>query len=147
MNYQKYIDQAVELAVQNVEEGGKPFGAVIVKNGSVLVTGVNEVVQCGDITTHAEIQAIREATTAGKKLEGATLYASGHPCPMCLSAIYLAGIDEVYYASGLEEAEKVGLGVEHIYDELKEDWDAQSIPLKQLSASSEKDPMEMWKEQ
>ncbi len=146
MDHQKYIDKAVNLAAENVEKGGKPFGAVIVNSGNIITTGVNEVVQCRDITTHAEIQAIRKASSAGKMLEGSTLYASGHPCPMCLSAIYLAGIKKVYYASGLDDAEEAGLGVSHVYNELKKDWDAQSILLKQLKSSSEKDPMKMWQE-
>lgn len=148
MNYQKYIDQAVKLAVDNVEGGGKPFGAVIVSNDEVISTGVNEVLQSGDITTHAELQAIREAGLSGKQesLLGATLYASGHPCPMCLSAIYLAGIKEVYYASTLDDAQDAGLGVSHIYQELKEDWDGQSIPLHQISSNHSKEPLELWKE-
>lgn len=148
MDHQKYIDQAVELAADNVKGGGKPFGAVIVSNDEVVSTGVNEVLQSGDITTHAEIQAIREAGLSGKQgaLAGATLYASGHPCPMCLSAIYLAGLKEVYYTSTLDDAKEAGLGVSHIYQELKEDWGNQSIPLHQISSNHQKEPLELWKD-
>ncbi|HET6528564.1 MAG TPA: nucleoside deaminase [Balneolaceae bacterium] len=148
MNHQKYIDQAVKLASENVASGGKPFGAVIVKDHTVISTGVNEVLKSGDLTTHAEIQAIRKASKSqGEKvLSGAVLYASGHPCPMCLSAIYLAGIKEVYFASTLDEAKEAGLDVSHIYRELKENWEMQSIPLHQLSSTLKLEPLELWKE-
>lgn len=148
MNHQKYIDRAVELAVNNVKNGGKPFGAVIVRDGKVIATGANEVVASGDLTTHAEIQAIREASQrlGEKALAGTTLYASGHPCPMCLSAIYLAGINEVYYASTLDEAEQVGLGVSHIYNDLKKDPADQSVPLRQLNSDHPNNPLQLWVE-
>ncbi|MDR8389984.1 nucleoside deaminase [Aliifodinibius sp. S!AR15-10] len=146
MNHQNYIDQAVKLAYENAEQGGKPFGAVIVKEGIIVATGINKATQSGDLTSHAEIEAIREAGLAGKAdmLDGATLYASGHPCPMCLSAIYLANIQEVYYTGTLEEAEEVGLGVSHIYEELKKDTDKQSIPIRKLASTLDVDPMERW---
>src|SRR5699024_10506101 len=123
MDHQQYLDRAVKLALDNVEGGGKPFGAVIVKGNDVIATGVNEVLRNGDLTSHAEIEAIRKASKekGEEALAGATLYASGHPCPMCLSAIYLAGIKEVYYASSLDDAKGVGLDVSTIYSELKED--------------------------
>lgn len=146
MNHQTYIDQAVELAIENVKNGGKPFGAVIVKNDTVIATGINKAVQTGDITSHAETEAIRKAGIEGKgdALKVATLYASGHPCPMCLAASYLAGIEEIYYAGTLDEAEKAGLGVSHIYEELRKDLDRQKVPLRQLPSTLEANPMKEW---
>lgn len=148
MNRQTYIDQAVELAIKNVKNGGKPFGAVIVKDDTVIATGINKAIQTGDLTSHAEIEAIRKAGTTGKGnlLKGATLYASGHPCPMCLSACYLAGIKEVYYASTLEEAEEAGLGVSHIYKKLEKGLNNQSMPMHQLSSTLNAKPLQIWKE-
>ena len=151
MDHQKYIKKAVSLALQNVEEGGKPFGAVIVRDNAIIAEGVNEAVQRGDLTAHAEIEAIRNATEGQRKppqkpLEGAVLYASGHPCPMCLSAIYLAGIAEVYYASSLEEAEEAGLGVSYIYDELRRPSNRRQIPLKKLQAEEMEKPLLKWKD-
>lgn len=144
MNHQSYINQAVQLAVEN---GGKPFGVVIVKDDEVIARGINKAVQTGDITSHAETEAIRKAGKDGNgdMLNGATLYASGHPCPMCLSACYLTGIKEVYYAGTLQEAEEAGLGVSSIYEELKKDFDRQSLPVHQLSSTNDTDPMERWK--
>lgn len=148
MNHQTYIDQAVQLAIDNVEQGGKPFGAVIVKHDTIIATGINKAVQTGDITSHAETEAIRKAGIEGKNdaLKGATLYASGHPCPMCLSACYLVDIKEIYYVGTLKEAEEAGLGVEDIYDELKKGLDRQKMPLYQQRSSLSVDPMKVWHE-
>jgi guanine deaminase len=146
MNHQTYINQAVELALNNVKNGGKPFGAVIVKNDTVIATGINKAVQTGDLTSHAETEAIRKAGREGEndQLDGATLYASGHPCPMCLSAAYLVGIKKVYYARTLQEAEKAGLGVSHIYKKMEKGLNNQSMPLHQVSSSLKHDPLETW---
>ena len=138
------MDRAVELALQNVRHGGKPFGAVLVKEGKVIATGVNEVVQRGDVTAHAELEAIRKATSEGYTLEGATLYASGHPCPMCLSASYLAGIAQIFYQAGLEEEKEAGLDVSHIYAELRKSWQEQQLPLQRLSSALSEDPLKEW---
>ena len=86
----RFIDMAVDLAVENVHSGGGPFGAVIVKNGAIISTGVNRVTGNNDPTAHAEVMAIRKAA---KKLgthilENCTIYSSSEPCPMCLGAIY-----------------------------------------------------------
>ncbi|MCW9707996.1 nucleoside deaminase [Fodinibius salsisoli] len=146
MENQKYIDQAVTLALQNVEDGGKPFGAVIVKGGKVVATGVNKAAQTGDLTSHAEMEAIRKATQKRGEgsLKGATLYASGHPCPMCLSAIYLAGISEVYFSSDLDAAAEAGLGVSDIYKELKRDPEDREIALRKVKPSILKSPLQIW---
>ena len=138
------MDRAVEMALQNVWQGGKPFGAVLVKEGKVIATGVNEVVQSGDVTAHAELEAIRKATSEGHNLEGAVLYASGHPCPMCLSASYLAGIGQIFYHSGLENEKEAGLDVSHIYEELRKNWQEQLLPLQQLSSTLKEDPLKEW---
>lgn len=147
MDHQTYINKAVELAQENVQNGGKPFGALVVNDDTVITTGINKAEQIGDIISHAETEAIRKAGIEGKsdQLKGATLYASGHPCPMCLSACYLADIKEVYYAGTLNEAKEAGLGVSHIYEELKKDFVHQKLPLRQLSATVSANPMEHWK--
>ncbi len=89
-----WMRKAVELAAKNVEQkGGKPFGALLVRSGVEIGTGVNDVLASGDPTAHAEMQAIRAACReVGPDLSGAIAYPSGHPCPMCLAALYLAGV-------------------------------------------------------
>ena len=89
-----FMDMAAELAEVNVSEGGGPFGAVIVLDGTVIATGVNSVTRDNDPTAHAEVNAIRNACAAlgTFKLDQCVVYSSCEPCPMCLSALYWAGV-------------------------------------------------------
>ena len=89
---EKFMRMAIELAVENVKNGGGPFGAVIVKDDEVIATGVNRVTANHDPTAHAEVSAIRTACQKLKTfdLSGSTIYTSCEPCPMCLGAIYWA---------------------------------------------------------
>jgi tRNA(Arg) A34 adenosine deaminase TadA len=118
---QRFLTQAVALANENVRERrGRPFGAVLVKDRQVLATGVNEIAVTGDPTAHAELQAIRTAcrTTGAVRLDGCVMFASGHPCPMCLTAMYLTGIRQVYCAFSNEIGEPFGLSTAQIYADL-----------------------------
>lgn len=120
MSAEKFLCQAIDLARENVDRGGRPFGAVLVKDGKVIATGVNEISATGDPTTHAELQAIRAAsqTLGSPRLDGCVIYASGHPCPMCLAAMHLTGIGEVNYAYSNEDGEPYGLSTAAIYAEM-----------------------------
>jgi guanine deaminase len=117
----QFIEEAVRLALENVEKyGGEPFGAVIVKNGEIISSGVNEVERDHDPTAHAELLVIRDACQKlnTTDLSDCVLYASGEPCPMCLGAIYWANLKRVYYAYSLHDAEEVGLSSEYIYNQI-----------------------------
>ncbi|MCZ3003893.1 nucleoside deaminase, partial [Acinetobacter baumannii] len=86
------------------------FGAVLTLNGEVLVEAVNEIHLTQDPTAHAELLAIRAASQrVGARLEGCVIYASGQPCPMCLSAMYLCGVARVVFAASNAMAEPFGL--------------------------------------
>ena len=104
------------------ENKGGPFGAVITdKDGNVISVASNLVLEKHDPTAHAEIMAIRRA---GEKLgthdlSGCTMYATGYPCPMCLSAIIWANIKKVYYGTNLKDAEDIGFRDDFIYNYLK----------------------------
>lgn len=115
-----YLAQAVELARQNVARQGGPFGALIVKDGKILATGVNQVTQKNDPTAHAEVEAIRNASEilGSYDLKGCILYSSCEPCPMCLGAIYWARLDAVFYASTREDAHRAGFSDAVIYEEI-----------------------------
>lgn len=130
----KFLLQAIELAQRTYEQGGRPFEAVLVKDGQVLATGVNEIIQSHDPSTHAEMQAIRVATRAQKSpnLAGGVIYASGHPCPMCLAAIMISGIDRVYYAFDNNDAEPFGFSSQEIYSRLGITLSPQPLPLIKL---------------
>lgn len=126
---QTYLAEAVTLARRNIEKGGRPFGAVIVKNGEIVGRGVNEMLSSGDPTSHAELNALREAAQnlRSPRLEGAAVYASGQPCPMCLAAMRMAGITEIAYANSNADAEPFGLSTAAIYAELAKPLSEQAM--------------------
>jgi guanine deaminase len=95
-----YLAEAIELAVENVKEGGRPFASVIVRGGRTLATGVNLCAQTKDPTAHAEILAIRAASQVlqSESLWGCEIYTTCEPCPMCLGALYWAELDRVVFA-------------------------------------------------
>lgn len=108
----KFIRRAIEMSRRASLEysTGGAFGAVVVKDGKIVAEGMNRVVASNDPTWHAEMEAIRLAcvTLQNFKLEGCILYTSAEPCPMCMAACYWAGIEEVYYASTVEDALEYG---------------------------------------
>ncbi len=99
-NHESLLREAVHLAQANRARGGRPFGAVLARDGQLIATGVNGIVQSHDPTSHAEMEAIRAASRRlmSPDLRGCAVYASGHPCPMCLAALVISGVQEVYYA-------------------------------------------------
>lgn len=104
-----YIKRAIQLAADNVDAGGWPFSAVIVKDGQVLSEAVNSVHLSHDPSDHAEIAAIRIATSAlaSSDLSGCTMYIIGPPCPMCNTCMVLSGIDNVVCATSIEDKDAV----------------------------------------
>lgn len=133
-NDRLYMQQAIDLSVANVANGGGPFGAVIVRDGKVVATGVNRVTANCDPTAHAEVSAIRAAcqVVGDFKLEGCTIYTSCEPCPMCLSAIYWAGISRIYYGNTKEDAEAIDFSDKFIYEEIDRPVAQRSIPTRML---------------
>lgn len=121
-NYnKKFMLNAIRLAKENVENNlGGPFGAVIVKDGDIISTGVNRVTKNNDPTAHSEILAIREACQKLNdfQLNDCQIYTTCEPCPMCLSAIYWARIGKIYYAANKKDAKKSGFDDSHFYDEI-----------------------------
>jgi guanine deaminase len=113
------IDEARKTMNEN--KGG-PFGAVVTNsNGEVISVASNLVLESHDPTAHAEIMAIRKASQKlnTHDLSGCILYATGYPCPMCLSAIIWSNIKEVYYATDLKDAETIGFRDDYIYNYIK----------------------------
>lgn len=143
-----YLRLAIDLARRNVtEHGGRPFGAVLVKDGEVLATGVNEILATHDPSTHAEMQAIRAATTARRnpRLDGCTMYASGQPCPMCLSAMHMTGVKAAYFAYSNDDAEAFELSTARIYAEMAKPIAQQAIRIEHVPVRGDgEDPYEAW---
>ena len=116
-----YMRMAIRLSVENVEGGGGPFAAIVVKDGEIVAKGVNRVAEENDPTAHAEIMAIRAAAYKLQrfKLTDCVLYSTCEPCPMCLGAVYWSGIPTVFYGNSREDAARYGFDDSYIYEQLE----------------------------
>ncbi len=125
-----FMRLAISESIENIKNGGGPFGAVIVKNGELVATGVNRVTANNDPTAHAEVSAIRNACKklGTFQLDGCVIYTSCEPCPMCLSAIYWSGIRKIYYGNTAVDARDINFDDQFIYDEIEVPADQRSIP-------------------
>jgi len=131
MNHTNYLKKAIEIAGDFSKKGTNgPFGAIVVLNNTMIGEGWNQVVELNDPTAHAEIMAIRKACKrlGTFDLKNAILYTSCEPCPMCLSAIYWAHIEKVYYAASRSDASKMGFDDEFIYREVCQSMHTRKIP-------------------
>ena len=133
-NQESFMQRAIDCSCENVDLGGGPFGAVIVKDGKIIAEGSNKVTINNDPTAHAEVVAIRNAATFlnNFNLTGCEIYTSCEPCPMCLSAIYWARIDKIYYANTREDAKIITFDDSLIYDEVALPIEKRQIPMLQL---------------
>ncbi|WAF66428.1 nucleoside deaminase [Aeromonas dhakensis] len=116
-SHQEWLEQALQLALFNRQQGGRPFAALLVRDNQLVTSAVNGMHQDGDPTRHAELEALRQASQVGP-LAGAIVYASGHPCPMCLSALVMNGIAAVYYAFDNADAAPFGFDSTAAYHKL-----------------------------
>ena len=142
----EFMKRAIELSVESVNNGGGPFGSVIVKDNKIISEGSNKVTTNNDPTAHGEIVAIREAC---KKLNNFSLnqcelYSTCEPCPMCSSAIYWARIDKIYYANTRDDARKIDFDDSLIYTELQKNIDKRKIPMIQIMRNEALKAFELW---
>lgn len=135
MSQNEFMKRAIELSREHMNQNhGGPFGAVVVKDGKIISEGWNQVFSTNDPTAHAEVQAIRKAASALSSFEltGAEIYTSCEPCPMCLSAIYWARIEKIYYANTRKDAADINFDDDFIYQEVPKAIEDRKIPMKQL---------------
>lgn len=126
-----FLKKAIELSAEKMNAGeGGPFGAVIVKNNQIIAEGWNQVTTSCDPTAHAEITAIRKAAEklGTFDLAGCQIYSSCEPCPMCLSAIYWARLDKIYFANTRTQAAKIGFDDNFLYEEVTKTIENRKIP-------------------
>lgn len=126
--------QAVDLAHENRLNGGRPFGAILAKDGQIIAQGVNNIVASNDPSTHAEMEAIRAGTQkrANPSLAGLSIYASGHPCPMCLAALVMNGAEQVFYAFDNNDAAPYGMSSEGTYQRLRLSLTPPPLPITRI---------------
>ncbi|HLY16586.1 MAG TPA: nucleoside deaminase [Bryobacteraceae bacterium] len=145
---QAFMARAIEMAIDNVRTGsGGPFGALVVKDGAVMASGVNLVTSSNDPTAHAEIVAIRAACRAlgSFQLTGCDIYATCEPCPMCLGAIYWARPARVFYAATRADAADAGFDDSLIYEELTASLTARRIPMLPLLRGEAQRIFDAWR--
>ena len=142
----EFMKRAIELSVESVKKGGGPFGCIIVKNGEIVSEGSNKVTLTNDPTAHGEIVAIRNACKKinNFNLSGCELYSTCEPCPMCLSTIYWAHIDKIYYANTRDDARKIDFDDSFIYSEIKKNIDERKIPMTQMMRDEALKAFELW---
>ena len=140
------MKRAIELSIESVNKGGGPFGCVIVKGEKIVAEGSNKVTSTKDPTAHGEIVAIREACKKinNFSLNGCELYSTCEPCPMCLSAIYWARINKLYYANTRKDAQKIGFDDSLIYSEFQKNIDKRKIPMVQMMRNEALKAFELW---
>lgn len=146
----EFMKKAIALATDNVISGrGGPFGAVIVRDGRIIASGVNLVTASNDPTAHAEVSAIRAACQAlGRfQLTGCDVYTSCEPCPMCLAAIYWARCARIYYGNSAADATDVGFDDSFLYAEMKKPINERAVPIERLLSDEAIESFEAWKKQ
>ena len=119
----KFMELAIALSEKSVAEGGGPFGAVVVRRGEVVATGTNSVTLLN---------------------EGCELYTSCEPCPMCLSAIYWAGIRKIYFANTREDAKRIGFDDSFIYDQIPLAPSQRTVPSEEMMRAEALQAFRLW---
>jgi guanine deaminase len=145
-----FMEKAIALATENVTSGrGGPFGAVIVRDGEIIATGVNRVTATNDPTAHAEVVAIREAAHVLKdfQLTGCHVYTSCEPCPMCLAAIYWARCEAIFYGNCAADAAAVGFDDAFLYEEMKAPVGERKIVMVNLLPERAIESFDAWRAQ
>lgn len=146
-NDETFLCEAIQLAAEHSQRrDGGPFGALVVRDGTILSRGWNQVTSVNDPTAHAEVMAIRAACQelSDFRLPGCVLYASCEPCPMCLAAAYWARLDRIVYAAAREDAAAIGFDDSRFYDELSQPPERRQVRFTQLLRAEAVTMMERW---
>ena len=146
--HNEFMREAIKLSIENIDNGGGPFGAVIVKDGKIIATASNSVTTDNDPTAHAEVNVIRKATKQLKTfdLSGCTIYSSCEPCPMCLGAIYWAHIDNLFFGNTKKDAKEIDFDDSFIYEEIEKPISERNIPTKQILGNEAIKAFMKWQE-
>ena len=148
MTNKELMRRAIELSKQSVRNGGRPFGAVIARNGEIVAEGSNCVTIDCDPTAHAEVSTIRKACKAlgTYNLSGCEIYTSCEPCPMCFGAIYWAHLDKIYMGNDRKDAAKIGFDDDFIYQEIALSAEQRKKPSEVLLREEALEAFKMWDE-
>lgn len=128
------------------DDVGGPFGAIVVRRGEIVGRGRNRVLGDRDPTAHAEVVAVREAAArlGTHELRGCEVYASTEPCPMCMSALYWARVERVFYATTRMDAAAIGFDDARLYEELALEPGARAMPMQQMMRDEARAVLDAW---
>lgn len=142
----EFMEMAVRLSYENIGNGGGPFGAVITRDGELIAKGVNTVTKSNDPTAHAEVSAVREACRrlGTFRLTDCVVYSSCEPCPMCLSALYWAGVKKIFYGNTKEDAAAIDFSDRFIYEEIERTPGSRRIPAIHVEGTGAIAAFERW---
>ena len=142
----KMMRKAIQLSVDNIDNGGGPFGAVIVKDGEIIAEAANSVTNDNDPTAHAEVNVIRKASKILNTfdLSDCEIYTSCEPCPMCLGAIYWSGIKTVFYGNDKLDAANINFDDRFIYEEIERPIAERKVKFQQLLKTEAIEAFRKW---
>lgn len=148
------VARTIELARRNVEEGGRPFACVIVRDGELVAESPNLVAQTHDPTAHAEILAIRNACTrlGTEHLSGCEIYGLNHPCPMCLGALYYCSPDRFVFVATRDDYipyyrdDRKYFEPETFYAEYAKDWRDRRLPMEYRACPDAVGVYQLWRQ-
>ena len=146
MKHEEIMRHAIRLSIENVERGGGPFAAVVAREGEILASAVNTVSDDNDPTAHAEVNAIRAAGRELQQfhLDNCILYTTCEPCPMCLGAIYWAGIRTIVYGNTRDDAARYGFQDDHIYQEIGKSMEERMINFSRILGNEAIEAFNSW---
>ncbi|WP_336157607.1 nucleoside deaminase [Amycolatopsis sp. VC5-11] len=141
-----WLAECVRIAEKNVADGGGPFGALVVRDGEIVATGVNRVTPSLDPTAHAEVVAIRAACQAlgTFSLAGCVLVSSCEPCPMCLASSLWARVDRVLYTADRDDAARAGFDDRAFYELFENPRETWQTPVSRVSTPEAFAPFSAW---
>lgn len=142
----RWLARTIQLATENVAQGGGPFGALIVRDGALIAEGQNRVTASLDPTAHAEVVAIRSACQAvgDFSLAGAVLYTSCEPCPLCLSAALWARVDRIVFAADRDDAARGGFDDREFYELFARDRATWDVAIDSVRPANATQPFDAW---
>jgi len=143
-----FMQRAIQLSIENIEKGGGPFGAIIVRDGEIIAESANSVTNDNDPTAHAEVNAIREACKklSTYDLSGCQIFSSCEPCPMCLGAIYWARLDKLHFAASKNDAADSGFDDAFIYEELDLNYEDRKLDTNHYMREEAQKAFQKWGE-
>ncbi|QKJ86879.1 nucleoside deaminase [Paramixta manurensis] len=149
-----FIQRTIDLAMQNVEAGGRPFATVIARNGEIIAESPNLVAQTNDPTAHAEILAIRAACQKlqTEHLTDCEIYILASPCPMCLGSLYYCSPKQVTYITTREDYapyykdDRKYFELDTFYDEYRKPIEQRRLPMKQHKADAAIQVYQRWQQ-